>query len=85
MPPDHLAWATTNPLVVYLNSLKPYLPILFSGFNEEEYFSCPTKEDEDIVDGVTKVAEAEAKKELKAKVKRPYEVPYSIVRGLILF
>ncbi|GFY85472.1 hypothetical protein Acr_04g0002100 [Actinidia rufa] len=44
--------------VAYSDPPEPYSPILLPGFDEKEYVSCPTKEDEDTTDGRDEVVEA---------------------------
>ena len=55
-PLDHLAWTAAIPEVVLLDLPEPYLPMILSSFNEEEYVNKPT--DGEAGDGGAKVREA---------------------------
>ena len=62
--PDHPAWAMVNPPIVFSDLPKPYSPILFLGFNKDEYANLPIYKDEVTNDG-TEVEDAKATKEPK--------------------
>ena len=66
MSPDHLAWATAKPSIVFPDPLEPYSSILLPDFDVVEYANLPAEEDE-VVDGGTEVEDAKASKEMKAE------------------
>ncbi|GFS34426.1 hypothetical protein Acr_00g0033970 [Actinidia rufa] len=65
--PDNPAWVATKPLVAFPDPPGPYSPILFPGFDKDEYTNRPT-EVEEAVDVGIEVEDAEARKDVEAEM-----------------
>ncbi|GFZ19515.1 hypothetical protein Acr_28g0002200 [Actinidia rufa] len=51
-PPEHLVWSAAQPLVSYPDSCpEPYSLILLPGFDDDEYFSQSTEEEDNVQEG----------------------------------